>query len=84
MVLEREMRAVAWVITCCIGSAPPPLTCLGVMAEAGLVPVSARRTARAARMRAKATVLPTEYPMHQLLAAADPRCVSSPSADGAS
>ena len=52
--LEREMRAAARVVTGCISSAPHH----GVMAEAGIIPVSARRTALAARMLAKAAALP--------------------------
>ena len=48
-VLEREMRAAARIVTGCIQSAPY----LGVMAEAGILPVAAHRSALAARMLAK-------------------------------
>ncbi|KAF0297293.1 Retrovirus-related Pol polyprotein from type-1 retrotransposable element R1 4 [Amphibalanus amphitrite] len=68
-VLEREMRAAARVITGCIGSAPIH----GVMAEAGVAPVAARRTALAARMLAKAMALPEEDPLHRLAVADPPR-----------
>ena len=67
--LEREMRAAARIVTGCIRSAPHH----GVMAEAGILPVAARRTALAARMLAKATALPPEDPL-RLLAVADPPC----------
>ena len=65
--LEREMRLAARTITGCIGSAPHH----GVMAEAGILPVAARRTALAARMLAKASALPPDDPLRDL-AAADP------------
>ncbi|KAF0312570.1 putative RNA-directed DNA polymerase from transposon BS [Amphibalanus amphitrite] len=68
-VLEREMRAAARVITGCIGSTPIH----GVMAEAGVPPVAARRTALAARMLAKAMALPEEDPLHRLAVADPPR-----------
>ena len=66
-VLEREMRAAARIVTGCIQSAPY----LGVMAEAGVLPVAARRSALAARMLAKAAALPPDDPLHAL-AVADP------------
>ena len=67
--LEREMRAAARIVTGCIRSAPHQ----GVMAEAGILPVAARRTALAARMLAKATALPPDDPLHAL-AVVDPPC----------
>ncbi|KAF0314337.1 Potassium voltage-gated channel protein Shab [Amphibalanus amphitrite] len=67
--LDREMRAAARVVTGCIRSAPHH----GVMAEAGILPVSARRPALAARMMAKAAALPPEDPLHQLAMDDPPR-----------
>ncbi|KAF0300769.1 putative RNA-directed DNA polymerase from transposon BS [Amphibalanus amphitrite] len=66
-ILEREMRAVARIVTGCIHSAPHH----GVTAEAGMLPVAARRTALAARMFAKAAALPPEDPL-RVVAMADP------------
>ncbi|KAF0288070.1 putative RNA-directed DNA polymerase from transposon BS [Amphibalanus amphitrite] len=66
-ILEREMRAVARIVTGCIHSAPHH----GVTAEAGMLPVAARRTALAARMFAKAAALPPEDPL-RAVAMADP------------
>ena len=66
--LEREMRAAARTVTGCICSA----THQGVMAEVGILPVSASRTTLAARMLAKATALPPGDSL-QALAVADPR-----------
>ena len=63
--LEREMRAAARIVTGCIRSAPHQ----GVMAEAGILPVAAHRTALAARRLAKATTLPPDDPLHALAVA---------------
>ena len=67
-ILEREMRAAARIITGCIRSAPH----LGIMAEAGILPVAERRSALAPRVLAKAAVLPADDPLHALVVA-DPR-----------
>ena len=50
LLLERETREAAWVVTGCPRSTPAH----AVMAEAGLAPVSKRRTALADRLLAKA------------------------------
>ena len=57
--LEREMRAAARAITGCPMSTPAH----AVMAEAGLVPVSARRTTLAAKFLAKAHAMPEGDPL---------------------
>ena len=57
--LEREMRAAARAITGCPLSTPAH----AVMAEAGLVPVSARRTTLAAKFLAKAHAMPERDPL---------------------
>ena len=72
-ILEREMRAAARIVTGCIQSAPY----LGVMAEAGVLPVAARRTALAARMLTKAAALPPDDPLHALAVADPPRRLKS-------
>ena len=60
-VLEREMREAARIITGCTRSTPTE----ALMAEARLAPVSARRTALAARFLAKAKALPEEDPLRR-------------------
>ena len=65
--LEREMRAAARAVTGCPLSTPAH----AVMAEAGLVPVSARRTTLAAKFLAKACALPRTDPLRRV-AEADP------------
>ena len=57
-VLEREMREAARIITGCTRSTPVH----ALMAEAGLTPVSSRRTILAARFLAKARALSAEDP----------------------
>ena len=59
------MRAATRIVTGCIQSAPY----LGVIAEAGILPVAARRSALDARMLAKASdaVLPPDDPLHALV-----------------
>ena len=64
--LEREMRATARAITGCPLSTPAH----AVMAETGLVPVSARRTTLAAKFLAKAHALPEGDPL-RVVAEAD-------------
>ena len=75
-ILEREMREAARVITGCPRSTPSH----AVMAEAGLTPVSARRTSLAARLLAKACALPAEDPLRQV--AEDPVPDRLPSVTG--
>jgi len=58
-ILEQEMRAAARVITGCVKAT----RCHALMAEAGLAPVAARRTALAARFLAKAHALPEDDPL---------------------
>ena len=65
--LEHEMLAAARTITGCIQSAPHH----GVTAEAGILPVTARRTDLAERMLAKASALHPDDPLRPL-AASDP------------
>ncbi|KAF0293468.1 hypothetical protein FJT64_008727 [Amphibalanus amphitrite] len=57
--LEREMRAAARTITGCPMSTPAH----AVMAEAGLMPVAARRDVLAAKLLAKAHALPEGDPL---------------------
>ncbi|KAF0301519.1 putative RNA-directed DNA polymerase from transposon BS [Amphibalanus amphitrite] len=61
-VLEREMREAARVITGCTRSTPTE----ALMAEAGLAPVTARKTTLAARFLAKARALPEEDPLRRV------------------
>ena len=61
-VLERELREAARIITGCTRSTPVH----ALMAEAGLAPVSARRTTLAARFLAKARALPEEDPLRRV------------------
>ncbi|KAF0311097.1 putative RNA-directed DNA polymerase from transposon BS [Amphibalanus amphitrite] len=62
MLLEREMREAARVVTGCPRSTPAH----AVMAEAGLAPVAERRTALAARLLAKARALPAGDPLRKV------------------
>ena len=62
LLLEREMRGAARVITGCPRSTPSH----AVMAEAGLAPVAERRLALAARLLAKARTLPEDDPPRTL------------------
>ncbi|XP_043215485.1 uncharacterized protein LOC122378438 [Amphibalanus amphitrite] len=62
MLLEREMREAARVVTGCSRSTPAH----AVMAEAGLAPVAERRTALAARLLAKARALPAGDPLRKV------------------
>ena len=62
LILEREMRAVARVVTGCPRSTPSH----AVMAEAGLAPVAERRLALAARLLAKACALPEDDPLRAI------------------
>ena len=72
-VLEREMREAARIITGCTRSTPVH----ALMAEAGLTPVSSRRTILAARFLAKARALPAEDPLRRVAdAAVTPRLLS--------
>ena len=56
------MREAARIITGCPRSTPVQ----ALMAEAGLIPVAARRTMVAARFLAKARALPTEDPLRRV------------------
>ena len=71
--LEREVRAVARVITGC----PISTRRHAVTAEAGQVPVSARRLTLAARFLAKARALPETDPLRTIADASVPRRLSS-------
>ena len=66
IVLERELRAAARVITGCPRSTPAN----ALMAEAGLAPVSSSQKTLAARMLAKASALPPEDPLRRVAEAA--------------
>ena len=71
--LEREVQAAARVITgCLISTRRHALT-----AEAGQVPVSARRLTLAVHFLAKARALPTTDPLHTVAVASVPRRLSS-------
>ena len=61
-VLERELRAAARVVTGCTRSTPV----LALMAEAGIIPMSARRTSLAARLLTKARARSEEDPLRQV------------------
>ena len=67
LLLDREMRAAARVVTGCPISTPAH----AVLAEAGLAPVAERSTALAARLLAKARALPEDDPLRKV-AEADP------------
>ena len=67
-VLERELRAAARTITCCPMSTPSH----AVLAEAGLEPMSARRSSLAARFLAKARALPESDPLRVSAEASPP------------
>ena len=72
-VLEREMQEAARIITSCTRSTPVH----ALMAEAGLTPVSSRRTILAARFLAKARALPAEDPLRRVAdAAVTPRLLA--------
>ena len=62
LLLEREMRAAARVVTGCPRSTPSH----AAMAEAGLAPVAERRLALAARLLAKARALPEDDPLREV------------------
>ena len=73
VILEREMRAAARVVTGCPISTPSH----ALMAEAGLAPVAERRLALAARLLAKARALPEGDPLRRVAEASAPSRLST-------
>ena len=73
ILLEREMRAAARVVTGCTRSTPAH----ALMAEAGLAPVAERRLALAARLLAKARALPEGDPLRAVAEREVPARLSS-------
>ena len=73
LLLEREMRAVARVVTGCPRSTPSH----AVMAEAGLAPVAERRLALATRLLTKTRALPEDDPLRVVAEARAPARLSS-------
>ena len=71
--LEREMRAAARIVTGCPRSTPVH----ALMAEAGLLPVEARRRVLSARLLAKAHALPLEDPLRVAAEATAPTRLTS-------
>ena len=73
LLLKREMRVVARVVTGCPRSTPSH----AVMAEAGPAPVAERRLALATRLLTKARALPEDDPLRVVAEARAPARLSS-------